>query len=332
MDSVIKYFPFVFICVFCSNAVVGQVISPIIQGNHNDSSFYHVARIDENEFWVGGESGILVSIDTIGNISNIKYPSKGLDLLKILPTENYIFLAASNATIYRFDREKGTFDVKYFQELEGKCFYDLIVTKDNKLLVCGGDNDIARGKKSIPRGFIGTIDMDLTNLIIVWKSFRRFVWKMEAINDRILAVTYNGFSTTLMSSGINQKWKKRERIKGLVHSVFLHNNEIWFSGTVKNRYKETGIWGTINSNRRKPNIDKTTGCLWGITSASSKILFPSYTGSILAIDLKTRNEQKIEVREGFSLYEVESISKTKFFVVGHGKSIYLLSIDSLLHN
>jgi len=42
----------------CSNAF-GQKIQTILDGNKSDSSFYHLTKISDNEFWLGGKFGII---------------------------------------------------------------------------------------------------------------------------------------------------------------------------------------------------------------------------------------------------------------------------------
>ena len=44
--------------IFWSN-IIGQKVHILSKGVHSDSSYYCIEKITENEFWIGGESGIL---------------------------------------------------------------------------------------------------------------------------------------------------------------------------------------------------------------------------------------------------------------------------------
>ena len=48
----------IILLLFYSN-IFGQNIQVVSQGIESDSSFYHIEKINENEFWVAGECGIL---------------------------------------------------------------------------------------------------------------------------------------------------------------------------------------------------------------------------------------------------------------------------------
>ncbi len=102
----------VILLLFYSN-IFGQKIHVITQGIESDSSFYHIEKINENEFWAAGEYGILKKIDSLGNVSSQSFPNEGLNILKIIKKENYIFLITDNALIYRYDILNKIFINKY---------------------------------------------------------------------------------------------------------------------------------------------------------------------------------------------------------------------------
>jgi len=53
----------------------------------------------------------------------------------------------------------------------------------------------------------------------------------------------------------------------------------------------------------------------------------SYKGLLLVHNPLNRTTQTLAVANGFSLYDMESISDSKFLVVGHGKGLYLVTLD-----
>ena len=104
----IKLFNSVLIIILWTN-VYGQKIQILSQGYHTDSSFYSVQKINENEYWVAGENGILKKIDSLGNMSRLNLPVEKIDILKIIMTNNYVFLTTANSIIYRYDIDRGVF-------------------------------------------------------------------------------------------------------------------------------------------------------------------------------------------------------------------------------
>ncbi|HOP03061.1 MAG TPA: hypothetical protein PL017_03460 [Tenuifilaceae bacterium] len=306
--------------------VLGQKVQTIISGSHSDSSLYHISRISENEFWAGGEHGILKSIDTLGNVKTVNYPNSGLDILKIERIENFIYLITSNATIYRYNTESDEFIRKDFPSLKGKCFYDLVGLPDGQILVCGGTSGIAKGDKKIPRGFIAKLDKDLNSIDIVWKSYRKFVWSLvESPIDGVFAVEFNGLKSRIVSSTDLVHWKKQKKVNGLVHEIAMIDGDIWYSGSKSIRFRRTGIFG--NGKERKSSLLKKTGCLWSIVKAKGNLFLSSYKGLLLVHNPLNRTTQTLAVANGFSLYDMESISDSKFLVVGHGKGLYLVTLD-----
>ena len=87
----------------------GQSVNVVLRGSKSDSSFYHLAKIKNNEFWAGGKYGILRSIDTLGNVSGIPFPNEGHDILKIERVKNHVFILTSNSVVFKYDIEKDTF-------------------------------------------------------------------------------------------------------------------------------------------------------------------------------------------------------------------------------
>lgn len=306
---------------------IGQRVHTLLRGNHSDSSFYHITRIGENEFWAGGEYGILKSIDTLGNVKSINIPSRGLDILKIERVNDYIYLITDNATIYRYDINRKEFTSKHFPKLKGKCFYDMIALPDGQILVCGGASGIARGEKTIPRGFIAILDANLNEMEVVWKSFRRFVWSMiDAGDNGVIVASFNGLKTRLLNTNDFKRWKKSAKVNGLVHEISLIDHDIWYSGTKGIRFRKNGIWGR-KSNGKNPEITDNTGCIWSMQRVNGSIVMSTYSGELLILNPKTHERELLAVSNRYSLYDMEKISETKILVVGHGMGLYMIDFD-----
>lgn len=301
----------------------------LAQGIDSDSSFYHLEKINTNEFWAGGEYGILKKIDSLGNMSSLDFPNEGLDILKIKKIQNNIFILTSNAVIYKYNIENNTFYKKEFQTFKNKCFYDLLVLNNGKLLVCGGTTGIAKAEKKIPNGFIATVDEDLNEINVVWKSKRKFVWSLVALeNQNILASTFNGLNTQIIKSENLKSWKKEINIKGLVHEIALFNNQIWYCGAKNIHFTGDGIIGQASKSQKQKLLLKT-GCLWSLDTLDGKIIAVTQSGELLKID-KTNNESEtIKIPKTFAVYDIEKISESKLLVIGHGKTAYIVDFKSL---
>lgn len=314
----------IFFLMALSFSASGQKIQMIHQGVDSDSSFYNVEKINDNEFWAGGEYGILKKIDTLGNISSINLPNEGIDILKIIKVKKYVFITTADAVIYRYDISKKTFIKREFPKFKNKCFYDIIKLKNGKLLLCGGSTGIAIAKKKIPNGFIATIDEDLNNIVVVWKKKMKFVWSLlESENGGVLAVTFNGLNTELIKSDDLILWKKRTRIKGLVHEITSIDDNLWYCGAKNIQYKKDGIIGSGDSERKRL---KNTGCLWSISEADSGIIAVTQSGELLRIDKVNNDIEYIKTPKTSTLYGFKLISKYKILVVGRGNTLFIVDI------
>jgi hypothetical protein len=301
-----------------------QKINIVSQSIESDSSFYDIEKINKNEFWAGGENGILKKIDSLGNISSLNFPNEGLNILKIVTEGNYIFIVTDNAVIYRYDIINQQFIKKTFLKFKNRCFYDIIALQNGSLMVCGGTSGISKGEKKIPFGFIGIIDLELNDIKTVWKSNRKFVWSLlELENGDILASTFNGLNTKIIKTENNKDWTKNNKIKGLVHHIALLNNNVWFSGTRNSHFKETGI---IQTKDQKQLLFNKTGCLWRMNTVFGNIISVTANGKLIMLDKTTSEINQIDTSP-FAFYNIEKISESKILVVGHGKSICIIDFN-----
>jgi hypothetical protein len=305
--------------------VSAQKIQVVSQGLEPDSSFYHVTKINNNEFWAGGEYGILKKIDSLGNVGSLNFPNDGKGILKIERVKNYVFVVTNNAVIYRYDIEKKIFIKKTFPNFKNKCFYDFIVLQNGQLLVCGGTSGISEGQKKIPRGFIALLDQELEKINIVWKCYRKFVWSLlELENGEVLAATFNGKNSKIIKSKNYNNWKIDTKIKGLVHEIAIINNEIWYAGTASLHFNRNGIFGIKNQN--SVGLNKT-GCLWSMDMFFGKMITVTNNGKLLILDKNNVEIKQIDTPSPYAIYDIVKIAESKILIVGHGKTMYIIDFD-----
>tara|TARA_B110000483_G_scaffold230485_1_gene295741 strand:+ start:2134 stop:3099 length:966 start_codon:yes stop_codon:yes gene_type:complete len=321
MKLILKIVLLLFLC----SPVLGQNVKMIHKGLESDSSFYHIEKVNDNEFWAGGEYGILKKIDTLGNVSSLNFPNEGIDILKIKKVKEYVFITTANAIIYRYDIKKKTFIIKTFPEFNGKCFYDLIELKNGELLLCGGTTEIAIAKKKIPNGFIAILDEDLNYIEVVWKNKMKFVWSLLASeHGGVSAVTFNGINTEIIKSEDLKSWEKDIKIKGLVHEITAIDNQLWYCGAKNIHFKRDGIIGNRSNGQKKL---KNTGCLWSLNTVGSKIIAATQSGELLRVDKMSNEIEYIETQKTSTIYGFEIISEYKILVVGSGNTLFLMNTE-----
>jgi hypothetical protein len=319
-----KYQIQLIILLFFYSNIFGQKIHVISQGAESDSSFYHIEKINENEFWAAGEYGILKKIDSLGNVSSISFPNEGQNILKIIKKENFVFIITDNAIIYRYDILNKIFIKKTFPDFKNKCFYDIIALQNGKLIVCGGTSAISKGEKKIPKGFIAILDQDLKEINIVWRNYRKFVWSLlELENGEVLASTYNGVNSKIIKTKDFKCWKKVTKIKGLVHEIAHLDNHIWYSGAKSFHFKNDGVFGMVDQTQLQSN---NTGCLWSMDMINGKIISVTANGKLLVFDKNKSEIEQIKNLSPYAFYDIEKISESKIMIVGHGKSIFIIDL------
>ena len=310
--------------------VFGQSIQVVQEGNSSDSSFYALTRINSNEFWAGGEYGILKRLDSVGNVTDIGFLKENVNILKIVTTKKYAFVATDNGIIYRYDFEKKQFLRKEFSEFRNKCFYDLIILKNEQIVVCGGAKGISKGEKIIPNGFVAVIDTDLVTAKIVWRCYRKFVWSLlELENNTFLSVTFKGLNTKIIKTNNLKNWRKWAIVKGLVHKINLLDNKIWYCGSKNIQYNKCGISGEVAKGEKQKQFTNT-GCLWSMNTMAGDIVFVTQSGELLKTNNVTKETERIKLPGNLTLYCIEKISESKFLVVGQGKSIFIVDFKATL--
>ncbi len=302
-----------------------QTIKVLSPGIGSDSSYYHLTKIGDNEYWTGGKQGVLKKIDTLGNISPIHFENRGERILKIEKIGHYVFLATSDATIYRYDLKSKTFYSRYFSEFKDKCFYDLIALDDGQLVVCGGNKAIVQSQKRFPKGIIAIVDQDLTEMKLVWKSYRKFVWSLlQMDNGDVLAAVFNGHNSKILKSKNLTDWKRYIKVRGLVYELALLNGKLCYAGARNFNINQNGILGEEG---KKQVILKKKGFQWALNSLDGDMMTVSSHGSIFLTENNEAVVSEVKMPSGHSLYDIEEISPRKYLIVGKGQAMYLVDFN-----
>ena len=285
-----------------------------------------MTKINDNEFWVGGEYGILKKVDSSGNISQVDFPNEGLNILKIINVEDFIYVVTANSVIYRYNTTEKTFLKKTFPHFKNRCFYDVISLKDGNLLVCGGTTGIQMESKTMPQGFIALLDKDLKELEPVWKCYHKFVWSLlELPNGEVLAATFNGNNSKIIRSTDYSKWKKDNKVKGLVHELALVDDEVYYSGAQGIRFKRNGIFGKLGQEQVQLN---GTGCLWSMDTVDGNVISVTSNNKLVLFDTKNNEVRQIDIPISKAMYDIQKISDSKIMVVGHAQSMYIIDLPA----
>lgn len=307
-----------------------QQIRRLLPGTQSDSSFYTIARVDANEFWVGGENGTLKCVDTLGNISELRLPVPGRHILQIVPDGRYVYLAADRGYIFRYDRLRDQWiHADYSGQSFGKLtFYDLVVLEDGSLLVAGGHHRVAKGKVALPRGFVARLQPDLlAPPEIVWSHGLQFVFALEPKPEtgEILFAASNGWKSEIYSSIDNGlTFQMQAELPGMVHHLMWHENALWYAGSGGLRFDRTGIAGRVGEgNEEMPG----EGCIWSLLPLGDQVYSLAYNGAIVAPGASFAS-YSYKVRPAqTSLYEAAMISEAKALIVGHAQTLLLMELE-----
>lgn len=316
-----KLFILTFVLTISTLSAKAQTVRHISRSTSGDSSFYDMLRLSSGEIWLGGEYGILKRFAG-QNLSSIEYPNTGANILRIVESNEFIFLAADKGTLYRLHKPSGKWTVKQFEDYSNHCFYDMMADTDGSLLLCGGSSGIGKGKIRIPRGFVLRLDTSLNQEPkVIWSEMRRFAWTLsrDAENQIVFSV-FNGINSRLYRIDTAQKLNKGEKIKGLVHSLSLSNNRLVYGGCAGLRYKHKGMWGYTDDAQSR-RIIRRAGFISNVIEHNDKLIAFSQQGKVWELN----SEQTKLVWSGScgSLYEGVSADGL-IWLAGHGKTFLSL--------
>ena len=291
--------------------------------SYSDSSYYDIVPVGD-KFWIGGKYGTLKLIDSVGNLSNIPYPSENVDIYKIDHfDEQNLILGADKGIIYKHNLVNKTWETIKVKGYEKACFYNLTVVNDSTAFICGGKSSIAHSEKTVPFGFIlKTVDKGLT-WRRVYHNALKMVWcvKYNPFNKKVYALMYTPNKTHLYSFG-NEQWQREQKIgNSIFHEIQFENEKDFVA---------MGGWmgknGRIHHNTQKLTIPNS-GLIWGRVSNGQYDIYSACDGKIVLGD-KLGNYKVFgeKLNKAFNIYETVFTSPTTAIAIGSARTILLIKI------
>jgi hypothetical protein len=308
-----------------------QSIKPIQTGLIADSSYYDLAQVGFDEYWAVGENGIIKSLDSKGNVQHISFPFSGVNLLKVVANEDYVFIGADQGQVFRYDKQSGDFIRSYYgKKFQKRCFYDLLLMEDGSLLLAGGNQKIAKAGKALPHGFIAKADADLLlEPEIVWSNPLQFVWSLlepVAGGQEYLAAVYGGFQTTIFSSITEGKtWQRKSHIPALVHHLDHQAGAVVYSGSKNFFFKRNGVIGSLGGHQ---TLLKDEGCVWSVAELGGEQIAVTNDGSVIQYEETAGLEIDHLRPAATSIYEAVAVDEDKLLVAGHGRLLFLIDLQA----
>lgn len=316
------------------NLIEAQVIQCVQAGNASgDSSYYDVFRKTENEYWLGGKSGILKKY-TPGKLpEDVVYPNTGVSILRINRMGERMVLAADKGTLY-FQEPDGGWCVRQIPGYRKYSLYDLLVVDSLTAFVCGGKSKIAVGERTIPFGFI-LVTQDGGN---TWKrvmgSWKSMIWRLhqDSASRQIFALTYSPFGTRVWvgdSSGI--KWKPTAvRHPELLHDIAPSSGCSWRLAGGKSgnlRKNASCLLESDGSTCFSVSGVPEAGLIWDYTENEHFELATACRGNLLVRDKRKKSPwQCLQMASGANLYEAVFMGKSEVLIIGSNKCLYRIEL------
>ncbi|MBN4049676.1 hypothetical protein JYT36_00450 [Bacteroidales bacterium AH-315-N07] len=316
-----KKYTYFFSFFILSFHLLAQEVSVIQSSNiKGDSSYYDIYQFNDNEFWIGGEYGILKCLDKSGKLTDIKFPNKGAHILEIAQFgPDRVIILADKGILYFYDVSLDSWEVKVFPKYKNKALYNICVINDKTAYICGGHSRIAKGKRTLPRGFI----LKTENGGATWKKCYnnpfKMVWDINYEDNRLYAITYSPFGSKILTS-INEgkSWKRHSFFsKILIHDMEKIKSFYLVGGIRKG--KSAGTIGILNTDSlaklEETSIfwDVSASNLYTLASGSNGIIAYKFNGNVKWVEFKTPIPK--------NLYAVKFINSNSAYVVGREKTI-----------
>lgn len=292
--------------------------------SYEDSSYYDILKV-KNDYWIAGKYGTLKKYSPQNGLSNIAYPSLGVDIYKMEKLdEDRLIASGDRGTIYFHNIKKKTWESKQIEGYEKACFYNLAVLDPNHIYISGGNSKIAHSKKTVPKGFV----LESRDGGLTWnKTYSnpfKMVWcvKKNEFDGQMYALMYTINKTHLYKLE-NGKWDKVEKVG---NSIF---HEVQFQSPTD--YVATGGWigkkGRIHFHNRKVEVDHA-GLIWGRTSNEKYEIYPACDGQIV-LGNHTNNYKLFgkKLNKQFSIYEVVFTSENEALAIGSARTLLKLKIE-----
>ncbi len=319
---------YLFFCSLLWRGPGGEVLSQtpeftVIQTGipSGDSSYYHVCKISEDEFWAIGKKGIITKFGTSGIAETFSYPNKGVDLLNmVLMDDNNYLLCGDKGFIYQFSKSAQSWNVLQVKGYENSCFYSVCAIDNNTAFISGGRSKIVKSQRVVPLGFILKTEDGGKTWKQVFRSVSGMIWsvKYEKETNQILALVYSPVKTRLIySADKGMTWKPKEKkIKGLFHDFNISEGKLFLAGGKNGNYRKNGAV------RFEKNIFlfENSGIFWDV-EANKTLTIASGTDGNLLIKKFSEDWKLLKSPVTNNLYEVCFIDEKSAFLVGNNKTI-----------
>ena len=318
----------ILILVFLCGENFGQSFHLVHKGKNRQASLYDIARTGDNEFWIGGKNATLLIMDDEGDLQNIDLTKEIGHILRIVPDENYIWFSTTHGFLFRFDKKTGIYSKFEIFPNKPICIYDILLSSDGKLVVAGGARKITAGRLDYPRGFIALIDKNNPSQIqIKWNRPNAFVFALTRHKGEIVASAFafpSMNSSILYSADEGQSWKKKAKVKGIVHALASVNDELFYSGSPDIFYYKNGMFGSVS----KPDFRverEGSGCFHGILGSGNQLYLSSYRGWMESVSLPHKQVERLNISNTIPLYRMMEINDNRICAIGHACTIYFLN-------
>ncbi len=312
---------------FFSLHTYGQHYRVLSNNYHKDSSIYAVAQVSPNVFWMGGENAYIKEVDENGTVSDLNLALEGMDVLKITSDDSSIYIVGTGPRLFVVN--KSSKEVKKYSfesKLRKRCFYDILLLPNNKMMLCGGDSRIAEAAKVIPIGFIAICDRSnpQSTFQVLKHNRLKFMFTLELnpTTNEVYASTFNGIHSVIYktsNSGI--QWQKVCKLNGIIHDLqFDSDGKLWFAGSQGMKYRKNGMFGYIENNLIVKRTS-SSGCLWRLCQIEDDFYAPTVSGSLLKISKKTLEYSSENTSMNGALYTLANFSNNALIICGHGKSV-----------
>jgi hypothetical protein len=111
-----------------------------------------------------------------------------------------------------------------------------------------------------------------------------------------------------------------------VHEIARFGNQLWYCGAKSIRFNEAGILGQTTKGLLQ-NVLYKTGCIWSMDKIGDNTYAVTSSGELLRTDTKRNIIEHLKLPNAFTLYDIEKISDSKFFVVGKWKGVYIVDVE-----
>lgn len=303
----------------------GQDFTSIVQSYiSNDSSFYDIKKMNENSYWVGGEKGILLEINSAFEKKYIPYPNQGVNILKIDKfSDNHYVLCADQGIIYHYYTLENKWEIQHLKGFKGKVIYNFAALNEKVAYICGGNSKIASSKKAIPNGFIYKTEDGGVTWKKVYKSIGSMIWDLDVVEDKIVALKYNirGSRLITFKSQLNKIESKSKLYKILAHE---YNADLKMLAGA-NDFHIYNSGKIINCNTNNEHSFKTL--IWDITSFNSIKIGSSCSGKIVLMNSRESYQKEIQCPSKFNLYGIVSVNDNSLLLIGSNKTILKLQLN-----